>query len=164
MTATSREWLVGRAGTKPVLADSRHDITSYRNLTAIKPNEREALEAAGIQDKSLKGVVEAARKLYRRTAVKAVVVTLGNKGMLVYRGRAGYRFVPAIGTDQIVDLTGAGDTAGAALITAIAADGDFYLAAVIANCAASVVVMKQGCACCTPDELSRVVETFVTNE
>jgi len=164
VTPPLRQWFAKAAETKPVLADSRYDILNYRNLTAVKPNEREALEAAGIETSDRQALIEAARIIRRRTGSRAVIITLGNEGMLVYRGRAGHRLVPAVGTDQIVDLTGAGDTAGAALIVAIAAGADLYQAAALANCAASVVVMKQGCACCTGAELNQAVQTFVPHE
>ena len=162
--ASLREWFQSAAKSKPVLADSRYAILDYRNVTAIKPNEREALEAAGVADHREQGLLEAARRLKQRTRAQAVIITLGNKGMLVYRGRSNFRFVRAVGTDEIVDLTGAGDTAGAALITALAAGSDFYSAAVLATCAASVVVMKQGCACCTRNELTSVVGEYVSDE
>ena len=84
--------------------------------------------------------------------------------MLVYQDRRRNEIVPAVGTDQIVDLTGAGDTAGATLITALAAGADFCTAAILANGAGSVVVMKQGCACCTPAELNENLQRYLAND
>jgi len=147
---------------KPVLADSRYEITRFTGLTAIKPNEQEATEAAKILRSDRDGLVLAAGKLKKRVRSKAVIVTLGNQGMLVFEDAKRYRFVPAVGTDQILDLTGAGDTAGAALILALAAGSDFYQAAALANCAGSVVVMKYGCACCYPKELVKVIDEHLT--
>jgi len=164
VTPGVREWFGKVAASKPVLADSRYRILEYCGLTAIKPNEQEALEASGLHDNSEKGLVEAARRLQRRTRAGSIVMTLGNKGMLVYRGPRSWQFVPAVGTDQIVDLTGAGDTAGAALVTGLAAGADVFQAAMLANCAASVVVMKQGCACCTRAELMAIVERHLSDE
>jgi len=145
------------AAKKPGLADSRFQITRFAGLTAIKPNEQEALEAAEVKNNGRAGVLSAAEKLKQQVGSKVVIITLGNQGILVYQSRDEYRFVPAVGTDKILDLTGAGDTAGAALILAMAAGADFYQAAMIANCAGSIVVMKYGCACCYPAELLKVI-------
>jgi len=147
---------------KPVLADSRYGILRFTDLTAVKPNEQEAMEAANVTRPDRDGLVLAAKRLKRQVRSKAVIVTLGNQGMLVYEDARRYRFVPAVGTDQILDLTGAGDTAGAALILALASGSDFYQAAALANCAGSVVVMKYGCACCYPKELMKVIDEYLT--
>lgn len=164
LTDTLRAWFAKTAEAKPVLADSRYDITGFCGLTAIKPNEQEALHAAGIETNTEQGLIDAAKTLRRRTRARAVVVTLGSKGMLIHRGRGGHRFIPAVGTDQIVDLTGAGDTAGATLIAALTAGADVYQAATLANCAASVVVMKQGCTCCSESDLIDVIEKSIPHE
>jgi D-glycero-beta-D-manno-heptose-7-phosphate kinase len=146
---------------KPVLADSRYQIHRFAGLTAVKPNEQEALEAAGVTANSRAGLLEAARKLKERTRARAAIVTLGNQGILVYESPNAYQFVPAVGSDKILDLTGAGDTAGATLILALGAGADFYQAASLANCAGSVVVMKYGCACCYPKELLEVIDEHI---
>ncbi|MFA5864978.1 MAG: bifunctional ADP-heptose synthase [Phycisphaerae bacterium] len=146
---------------KPVLADSRYQIHRFAKLTAIKPNEQEALEAAGVTANTRDGLLKAADTLKKRVRTGAIIVTLGNQGMLVYESQKKYRFVPAIGSDQILDLTGAGDTAGATLLLSLSAGADFYQAATLANCAGSVVVMKYGCACCYPKELLKVIDEHI---
>lgn len=150
------------AARKPVLADSRYGIRRFAGLTAIKPNEQEALEAAGVRAGGREALVAAATKLKRTLRTRAVIVTLGNQGMLVFENSKRFRFVPAVGSDQIIDLTGAGDTAGATLILALAAGADVYQAAALANCAGSVVVMKYGCACCYPKELLDVIDEHLS--
>jgi rfaE bifunctional protein kinase chain/domain len=147
------------AANKPVLADSRYHIGRFTGLTAIKPNEQEALDAAEIKANGSKAdILAVAEKLKEQTQPGAVIVTLGNQGMLVYENKQNHKLVPAVGTDKIIDLTGAGDTAGATLILALAAGADFYQAAKLANCAGSVVVMKYGCASCSPQELMDVID------
>ena len=147
---------------KPVLADSRFDINRYSGLTIIKPNESEALKAAEIESNGRKAILQAADKLKANLKPKVVIITLGNKGMLVYESRKSYKFVPAVGTDKIVDLTGAGDTSAAVLLLSIAAGADFVTSAFLANCAGSVVVMKYGSASCTRKELLRVLNEYST--
>jgi len=148
------------ARNKPVLADSRFNITRYSNLTVIKPNESEALSAAEIESNGRKAILSAAGKLKRQLDPQVVIITLGNQGMLVYQSRSEYRFVPAVGTDKIVDLTGAGDTSAAVLLLSISAGADFYESAYLANCAGSVVVMKYGSASCSQKELLRVIDEY----
>ncbi len=146
------------AKNKPVLADSRFDIMRYSNLTVIKPNELEALSAAEIENNGKRAILSAAEKLKRQLDPKVVIITLGNQGMLVYQSRREYKFIPAVGTDKIVDLTGAGDTSAAVLLLSISAGADFYESAYLANCAGSVVVMKYGSASCSQKELLRIID------
>jgi rfaE bifunctional protein kinase chain/domain len=155
-------FLQSAAKRKPVLADSRYQIHRFAKLTAIKPNEQEAMESSGVTFNSHAGLLSAAERLKHQAKSRAVIVTLGNQGMLVYEDKKKHRFVPAIGSDQILDLTGAGDTAGATLILSLSAGADFYQAAMLANCAGSVVVMKYGCACCYPNELMEVIDEHIT--
>jgi len=156
------ETLQAIAKKRPVLADSRYEIGRFSDLTAIKPNEQEAMEAAEMKSTDREGLLAVAEKLKAKTRPAAVMMTLGNKGMLVYENKEKYQFVPAIGTDQILDLTGAGDTAGATLILGLAAGADYYQSAMLANCAGSVVVMKYGCACCYPKELMSVIDEQIS--
>jgi rfaE bifunctional protein kinase chain/domain len=154
-----RKWLAETAKRKPVLADSRYDVLGFSGMTAVKPNQQEALAAAGLADaRGDVDMVEVARRIHDKVACGAVIMTMGNQGMLVYRGGDDAEVVPAVGTDEIVDLTGAGDTAGATLILALAAGASETSACMLANCAGSVVVMKQGCACCSVEELHATIE------
>ncbi len=150
------------AKNKPVLADSRFDINRYSELTIIKPNESEAFEAANVSGSGRRAILKAARELKNRLNPEAVIITLGNQGMLVYESRKEYRFVPAVGTDKIVDLTGAGDTSACVLLLSIAAGADFYSSAFLANCAGSIVVMKYGSASCSRKELLKVLNEYST--
>ena len=63
------------------------------------------------------------------------------------------------GTDQVADVTGAGDTVIATFTLALAAGASFAEAAKLANYAGGVVVMKMGTATCSPEELKRAIET-----
>ena len=65
--------------------------------------------------------------------------------------------VPIFGSDEVTDVTGAGDTVIAAMTLAIAAGGSFYEAAHLANYAGGLVVMKRGTATVSPDELRAAV-------
>jgi len=61
------------------------------------------------------------------------------------------------GSDQIADVTGAGDTVIATMTLALAAGATFDEAARLANYAGGIVVMKRGTATVSADELSAAV-------
>jgi D-glycero-beta-D-manno-heptose-7-phosphate kinase len=62
--------------------------------------------------------------------------------------------MPIHGSDEIADVTGAGDTVISAFTVALAAGAAPGEAAWLANVAGGVVVMKRGTATVTPQELA----------
>jgi bifunctional ADP-heptose synthase (sugar kinase/adenylyltransferase) len=90
--------------------------------------------------------------------VEALLITRGNKGMTLFLKDGRIHHIPICGSDEIADVTGAGDTVAAAATLALASGADFYAASRIANCAAGIVVMKTGTAVVTADELKGAVE------
>ncbi len=138
---------------KPVVADSRWNLAQFAGLTLLKPNEEEASATAAALNLPATGhPLELARSLAQRLDAKSVLVTLGNKGMALGDASGGLH-IPAVGTEEIVDLTGAGDSVAAALATALAAGCDVQTAARLANHAGGIVVMKEGAATASIDEL-----------
>lgn len=144
------------ARTKPVVADSRWELARFTGMSVIKPNEEEA-EAVGRQLGVQVGeVAMLAAALAERLAAGSALVTLGNEGMvLATRGRT--IRIPASGSDEIVDLTGAGDSVAATLTAALAGGLDVETAARLANHAGGIVVMKEGAATVSPAELAAAV-------
>lgn len=67
--------------------------------------------------------------------------------------------LPIFGSDQVTDVTGAGDTVIAAVTLALAAGASFYEAARLANYAGGLVVMKRGTATVSAGELRDAVES-----
>jgi bifunctional ADP-heptose synthase (sugar kinase/adenylyltransferase) len=65
--------------------------------------------------------------------------------------------IPIVGSDQIADVTGAGDTVIATMTLALAAGARFIEAAHLANYAGGLVVMKRGTATIGADELRHAV-------
>jgi len=65
--------------------------------------------------------------------------------------------LPVFGSDQVADVTGAGDTVLAVLTAALAAGSTPLEGAVLANIAAGLVVMKLGTATITAEELRTAV-------
>lgn len=140
---------------KVVLADSRYHLAKFRGVTAIKPNQEEALAAVGMEKcAGLETMAEVAHKLRRLVQSKAALVTLGNKGMMLADGDGEASYIPAAGGDEIVDLTGAGDTAVAVLAAGLSAGGSFVQSACLANAAGGVVVMRHGAATASLEDIS----------
>jgi len=113
----------GLRGTGPVVVDPKHrDFTRYRGATTVTPNLRELEAAAGrpldIDDPA--AIAAAARPLAAAAGFEAMVVTLGDRGMLVVPVQGEDIPVPAI-QRAVYDVTGAGDTAISVLTLSLAA-------------------------------------------
>ena len=142
----------------PVLVDSRYALTRYSGLTACTPNESEVEQVLGIRIDDRPRVLErAGRTLLERTKMAAVLITRGSRGMALFEPQKATVHIPIFGSDQIADVTGAGDTVMATLTLALAASATFEEAAWLANYAGGLVVMKRGTATVTTDELRRAV-------
>ena len=147
-----------RRGGVPILIDSRYALTRYRRLTACTPNESEVEQLLGITIGDRPTVFErAGRALLARTRMGAVLVTRGSRGMALFEPGKRTVHIPIVGSDQIADVTGAGDTVMAMMTLALAAGASFEEAARLANIAGGLVVMKRGTATVSAAEVRRRV-------
>jgi len=142
-----------KRGGVPVCVDSRYRLAHYTGLTMAKPNEPELEAASGISLEGPGGVERAARALLRRLACDELLVTRGRNGMSLFRKGQPVVHIPAHGSQDAVDVTGAGDTVAACYSAAVAAGADALSAARIANVAGALVVQKPGTATVSRDEL-----------
>ncbi len=144
----------------PVLIDSRYRLLDFRGLTACTPNESEVEQALGVRiNDSLAILEKAGRAVLERTGMKAVLVTRGGRGMALFVPGAPTVHIPIFGSDEIADVTGAGDTVMATMTLALASGATFEGAARLANYAGGIVVMKRGTATVSADELRRAVRS-----
>jgi rfaE bifunctional protein kinase chain/domain len=155
-----------RAGLKksghpiPILIDSRYALLRYRGLTACTPNESEVEQALGVRINDDVRVLErAGRAILEETRMQAVLITRGSRGMALFVPGASTLHIPIYGPDEIADVTGAGDTVMATLALALAAGATFEAAALLANYAGGIVVMKRGTATVSADELRKAVQS-----
>jgi len=140
--------------------DSRYRLLDYHGLTAMTPNESEVEAALGIRiDDDLTMLEKAGRTLLRRTGMNAVLITRGSRGMALFQARLPTVHIPIVGSDEVADVTGAGDTVIATLTLAIASGASFEEAARLANHAGGLVVMKRGTATITARELADAVKS-----
>jgi rfaE bifunctional protein kinase chain/domain len=139
--------------------DSRHRLKGFRGVTAVTPNLEEAEEMLGVRlDDGHARLDEAGRRLMEALACQAVLVTRGPHGMTLLEDGVKPVDIPVHGSDQVADVTGAGDTVIAAFTLALAAGATFRAAAMLANIAAGLVVMKRGTATVTAAELKAAIE------
>jgi D-glycero-beta-D-manno-heptose-7-phosphate kinase len=144
----------------PVTVDSRFDLLRFTGMTAVTPNEAEVEAALGVTIGLDKKRLEAAgRTLLRRLKTQAVLVTRGRDGMALFEPGQSPLHIPIHGTDQVADVTGAGDTVIATFTLALAAGARPAEAARLANYAGGVVVMKHATATVSADELVAAVES-----
>jgi rfaE bifunctional protein kinase chain/domain len=142
----------------PILVDSRYRLSEYRGFTSCTPNESEVEQVTGIRiDDDPAALERAGRLLLRRARMEAVLVTRGSRGMALFEPKRRTRHVPIFGSDEVADVTGAGDTVLAAFALALASGGSFYEAARLANYAGGLVVMKRGTATVSEAELADAV-------
>jgi rfaE bifunctional protein kinase chain/domain len=146
----------------PVLVDSRYSLLRFRGMTACTPNESEVEQLFGIRIRENARVLErAGRELLRRTRSAAVLITRGSRGMALFEPDTPTVHIPIVGSDQIADVTGAGDTVIATMTLALAAGARFIEAAHLANYAGGLVVMKRGTATVSADELRHAIRSVL---
>jgi len=144
----------GRFNDVPVLLDSRHRMLQYSGVAAATPNEPEVEEALRIRiGQDWPRLCKAGEQLVNRMKLQSLVITRGRDGMVAFSGRRKPVDIPIFGSDQVADVTGAGDTVIATFAAATAAGANAEEAAHLANYAGGIVVMKRGTATVSRPEL-----------
>jgi len=138
--------------------DSRFSLMNFSGMTAATPNEPEVEAALGISiGNDQKKLEWAGRTLLRKLKHDAVLITRGKDGMALFERAKKTAHIPIHGSDEVADVTGAGDTVIATFTLALAAGASHYQAAQLANYAGGIVVMKHGTRPVTHDELVEAV-------
>ena len=91
-------------------ADSRYDLLRFERLTAATPSESEVEHLLGTSLDGDKAVEQAGWQLLERLGSRCLLVTRGAKGLALFERGGEATFVPIFGSDEIADVTGAGDT------------------------------------------------------
>jgi D-glycero-beta-D-manno-heptose-7-phosphate kinase len=100
----------------------------------------------------------AAEQIMSRMKLQSLLVTRGRDGMVAFTRRHKPTDIPIFGSDQIADVTGAGDTVIATFTAALAAGASTEEAAHLANYAGGIVVMKRGTATVSQKELLHALD------
>lgn len=138
----------------PVMLDSRHRMLQYSGITAATPNESEVEEILGVRIGNEWARLEAAgEQIMGEMKLESLLVTRGKDGLVAFPRRHRAVDIPIFGSDEVADVTGAGDTVIATFTAALAAGAETEEAAHLANYAGGIVVMKRGTATVTQQEL-----------
>ncbi len=145
----------------PVSLDSRYRMQEYAGtVTTATPNEPEVEEALGLRiGNDTEKLLASGKTLLDRMKLQSLIVTRGRDGMVAFEKRHKPVSIPIYGSDQIADVTGAGDTVIATFTAALAAGADTESAARLANYAGGIVVMKRGTATVSQKELLEAIES-----
>jgi rfaE bifunctional protein kinase chain/domain len=149
-----------RKNTLPVTLDARYHLHRYARagITSATPNEAE-LEAEHHTciDQNSGELMRAGRATLSTMKLESLLVTRGRHGAALFVAGDHFAHIPVYGSDQAVDVTGAGDTVLAAYTLALACGVSPLEAAHIANIAGGLVVMKRGTATVSREELLNAI-------
>jgi rfaE bifunctional protein kinase chain/domain len=137
----------------PVFVDSRFRLSSFSGFTSATPNEDEVEQLLGRVHSDSLMLTEAAERLREKLGFRALLVTRGSHGMILLEKDVAPLNIEAVGANEAIDVTGAGDTVIATYALALASGASFPDAARLANHAGGLVVMKRGTASVRRQEL-----------
>jgi len=151
----------------PVTLDSRYRLTDYKRagVTAATPNEgeMEALHHTVI-GKNLAELQRCGEATRSEMRLQSLLVTRGRDGMALFQPNEAPIYIGVHGSDQAVDVTGAGDTVLAVYTLALATGAAVLEAAHLANIAGGLVVMKRGTATISREELSEAIQKAISGK
>lgn len=134
----------------------------YKGASLLKPNRLEShmmVEALGyFKERKLETI---AQVLVDKLGIEKVIITLGPDGMAMLDTKLDgkMRIIPTA-ANEVFDVSGAGDTAIAAITSSLLAGATLEEAAWVGNCAAGVVVKKRGTALCSMEELKEYFQNL----
>ncbi len=149
---------VAREHNIPVLVDVKdRNISKYEGATLLKPNRKELAELTGMKTDTIEDAKNAAIALCRKANCEYVLATLGADGMILVNKDICLRGVKSV-TNEVYDVTGAGDTSIAYLAAELVKGTDIERAMIISNYAAGVQVSKVGTSVVYPDEVRAAMQ------
>jgi rfaE bifunctional protein kinase chain/domain len=133
-------------------------LLQFSGVTAATPNEPEVEDALGLRiGHDWEKLTAAGTEVMERMKLQSLLITRGRDGMVAFNHKHKPVDIPIYGSDQVADVTGAGDTVIAAFTAGLAAGATTEEAAQLANYAGGIVVMKRGTATVSRDELLRAL-------
>jgi D-beta-D-heptose 7-phosphate kinase/D-beta-D-heptose 1-phosphate adenosyltransferase len=141
-----------RAGKAIIVDPKAKDFGKYLGATVLTPNRLELQQACGGECVTDDQVVAGARRILQHGICEVMIVTRGKDGMSVIQADGPAQHLPTAAR-QVFDVSGAGDTAVAAISLGVAVGAEVGEAAALANVAAGIVVGKRGTATVTTGEI-----------
>lgn len=148
---------------KIITVDAQKTLNKYQGVTALTPNQPDTEKFVGYFIKDEESLVKAGKDIITDTNAQMVLVTRGDKGMVLFEKNEKVTRIPVFNKKDVFDVTGAGDTVIAAFTLALAAGFEPKYAAVIGNVAASIVIRHFGCATTTVEEIAENLKIMDMN-
>lgn len=146
---------VARDKGKVVTVDSRFNLLKFKWMTAVTPNTEELEWVLKDMSLPLGDINAGGNAILKAIEAKGILHTRGKEGMTLFEASGDVTDIDIYGTDEIADVTGAGDTVISAFTLALAAGATMIEAAQIANYAGGIVVMKSGTAVVRIEEIEK---------
>jgi len=147
--------LARRKGARVLVDPKVRNIGFFKGAFLVTPNQKEAEQISGIDIGSDEDAEKAVRRVALLAGTEGALVTRGEEGMSLglRSGRSFKYWHVRSAAREVFDVTGAGDTAIAALALALVSGAEPYEAMVISNLAAGVAVGKLGTSSVTAAEI-----------
>ncbi len=154
--------LIERSGIK-IIVDSRFAMLKFAGFYSITPNITEVEDALKIPPiTDLRELESIGKKVLEELRLNSLLITRGKFGMSLVEQNS-ISHIPCFGSDEVADVTGAGDTVISVFTAALATGANTLTAAVLSNIAGGLVVQKQGTATLTRDELRAGIANWQSN-
>jgi rfaE bifunctional protein kinase chain/domain len=143
---------------KPVTVDPKaNNFFEYQGVSVFKPNRKEAEEALGRRLHTFEDMEKAAHDLLKKLTTDNVLLTLGEKGMILLERNGSLAHVETKAR-HVADVSGAGDTVIATLTMAMVAGASIRESAALANYAGGIVCGEVGI---VPIEKDILIQTIL---
>jgi D-glycero-beta-D-manno-heptose-7-phosphate kinase len=136
-----------------LIVDAQDDFARFQNVTMMTPNQPDAEKAVGFEIKDKESLQRAGDELLMITGAKAMLITRGGEGMVLFQQGQAMIELPAFNRLEVFDVSGAGDTVVATMALALTTGCTFLEAMALGNLAAGIVVKKPGTAVTTQKEM-----------
>lgn len=136
-----------------VIVDAQGDFERFKECTLMTPNQPDAEAYADMKISDRASLQKLGDKLLQKSGVKALLVTRGGEGMVLFQKNAPMFEIPAFNKSDVFDVTGAGDTVVATMALALTSGATMEESMALGNLAASIVVRKPGTAVTSQREM-----------
>ncbi len=141
-----------------LIVDAQDHFERFQDVTLLTPNQPDTEKMVGYEITDRQSLEKAGDDLLLLTGAKAILVTRGPDGMVLFQQGKEMFALPAFNRSEVFDVTGAGDTVAATMTLALVTGSTFVEAMALGNLAASIVVRRPGTAVTTQNEMLEHLE------
>lgn len=147
-----------------LVVDAQDNYQRFAGAALLTPNQPDTEACVGFAINDHESLKRAGEKMLQITQAKALLLTRGGEGMVLFERDKPMLELPAFNKTEVFDVTGAGDTVVATMTLALVTGASYYEAMALGNLAASIVVKKPGTATTTQAELLTNLELLNLEE